>query len=292
MNQIINKEPIAILLGVYNGELYIKEQIESILSQSFKDWILYIRDDASTDNSLEIINQYAQNHDKITIIKDKLGNLGCNGNYFHLLSLVESKYYMFCNADDYWYSNKIEVSYKRMLLEESKAKNVPIIVHTDLTISDKSLNVLSDSYWESVNTDPEKFKTFNRTGICSCVSGATMLFNHHVKGLSYPVPIHAPFFDQWMALKVVKVGIIATIHESTMSYRQIGTNLAAVSIGDDYSFLNKIKTINKVIYQNIKEANMLRNIGWGNFIKYVYYKIFILLILRFGKKYKREDYAH
>lgn len=290
MSQIINTEPIAILLGVYNGALYIREQIESVLSQSFKDWVLYIRDDASTDNTLEIIDQYARDYDKIIIVKDNKGNLGCNGNYFHLLSLIESKYYMFCNADDYWYPNKIEISFNRMLLEESKANNLPIIVHTDLTISDKHLNVLSDSYWESVNTDPEKFKTFNKSGICSCVSGATMLFNHPVKGLSYPVSDHAPFFDQWMALKIVEVGVIATIHKSTMSYRQIGTNLAAVSIGDDYSFLNKIKTINKVIKLNIKEAKMLSNIGWGNFVKYIYYKINVLLILRFGEKYKRENY--
>lgn len=290
MIPIINEQPIAILLGVYNGELYIKEQLESLLSQSFKNWTLYIRDDASIDNTLEIIESYAKAYENIFILKDDKGNLGCNGNYFSLLSKVESKYYMFCNADDYWFYNKIEISFEKMISAENKTNDLPIIVHTDLTISDKNLNILSNSYWESVNTDPEKFKTFNKSGICSCVSGATMLFNQSAKEISFPVSKFAPFFDQWMALKVVKTGLILTIHQSTMSYRQIGTNLAAVSIGKDYSFSNKIKTLNIVLKQNIKEATMLRNIGWGGAVKYLYYKIIVLVILRVGTKYKRENY--
>ncbi len=286
MNKFVSKMPIAILLGVYNGDLYIKEQIDSILAQSYKNWTLYIRDDASTDNTLDIIKQYANDFDNIIVIKDDEGNLGCNGNYFKLLSLIESKYYMFCNADDYWFSSKIELTYKQMLFEESKNENLPIIVHTDLSISDKNLNILSKSYWESTNTDPKNFKTFNKIGICSIVAGATMMFNQQVKSLTFPVSKYAPFFDHWMALKVVKYGVIATIYQPTISYRQIGTNLAAVTINKENSLLYKIFSIKKVIKENIKEATMLKNIGWGSYVKYIYYKITVLFMLRFGKKYK------
>lgn len=290
MDKIVNKTPIAILLGVYNGALYIEEQIESILVQSYKDWTLYVRDDASTDNTLNIIREYAKKHDNIVVINDLDGNLGCNGNYFRLLSLVESEYYMFCNADDYWFPAKIQLSMEKMKEEEIKNKNVPIIVHTDLSISDKNLNILSDSYWENTNTDPEKFKTYNKLGICSVVAGATMLFNQKVKELTFPVAKNAPFFDHWMALRVVKNGVIATVHASTISYRQIGTNLAAVTINQENSFFNKIASIRKVIKANVREATMLKDIGWGSYAKYTYYKIVVLFMLRFGKKYKRSLY--
>lgn len=290
MNTIINNSKIAILLGVYNGELYIGEQIDSIISQTYKDWTLYIRDDASTDNTLEIITKYEKDFSNIVIIKDDGGNLGCNGNYYKLLSLVHSDYYMFCNADDYWLSNKIKLSIDRMIKINSLNNNIPIIVHTDLSISDKSLNILVDSYWQDTNTDPEKFKSKNKLGICCIVAGATMLFNKKVKELTFPFSQSPIFFDHWIALSVAEIGIISSIHIPTILYRQIGTNLAAVTIKNENSFINKIVSIKKVIKANVKEAKMLNDIGWGSYLKYIYFKIVVLCILRFGKRYKSISY--
>ncbi|MCG2679935.1 MAG: glycosyltransferase [Kiritimatiellae bacterium] len=286
---IINKTQIAILLGVYNAEPYIKEQIESILSQSLNNWTLYIRDDASTDNTLQIINEFAFKNKNIVVLADKDGNLGCNGNYFRLLEMVESQYYMFCNADDYWYPFKIELSFKRMKYEEESDKSRPIIIHTDLTITDRNLNVLVESFWTSVNINPEKYKTYNRLGACSIVAGATMLFNTPVKKLTFPVSDSAPFFDYWIALKVVKEdGVIASIHKSTIAYRQIGTNLAGVTIGNENKIYYKIKNIKNVLKFNIEKAKMLKSIGWGDYLKYIYYKVIVSFIIRFSHKYDKE----
>lgn len=286
MDKIINKTPIAILLGVYNGALYIEEQIDSIISQTYKDWTLYVRDDASTDNTLEIIREYEKKYDNIVVVNDVDGNLGCNGNYFRLLSLIDSEYYMFCNADDYWFPNKIQLSIEKMKEVQAENSGKPIIVHTDLSISDRDLNILSDSYWEDTNTDPERFKSYNKLGLCCVVAGATMLFNRKVKELTFPVSPDGPFFDHWMALQVVDKGIISTVHAPTISYRQIGTNLAAVTIKNENSFFNKIATFRKVIKANVREANLLKGIGWGSYAKYIYYKVIVLFMIRFGKKYK------
>lgn len=290
MKKIVNNSEIAILLGVYNGAKYIEEQIESILSQSFKNWTLYIRDDASNDNTLDILKKYESLYDNIVVIEDSDGNLGCNGNYFRLLSLIESKIYMFCNADDYWLPFKIELSYSRFILEESRFQGKPIVVHTDLTISDANLNVMENSYWESINTDPELFKSFNKLGLCSVVAGATMMFNNEVKNLSFPVADKAPFFDHWIALKVVGKGVISSIHKPTMLYRQIGTNLAAVSIGKQNSFLYKIKNLKKVFKINYKEAVMLKSIGWGGYGKYLIFKFIVFYMCRYGPKYKSGSF--
>jgi len=287
LNNIIeNNSKIAVLLGVYNGGPYLRVQLDSLISQTFRDWTLYIRDDASTDNTKEIIREYCSNYNFIKEIDDEDGNLGCNGNYFRLLSCVESKYYMFCNADDYWFKNKIEISYERMVYEEKAHPMKPVIVHTDLSISDHDLNIIQNSYWEAVNTDPNEFKSYNLLGLCNISSGATMIFNNSVKAITFPVHKDAPFFDHWMSLKVVKAGIIATINEPTISYRQIGTNLAAVSIGKGNTILGKIFNLKSVFLKNRKEARMLKNIGWGGTLKYLYYKVIILLKLRFGKRYK------
>lgn len=57
MSKIVNVRPIAILLATYNGEKYLAEQIESILQQNNKEWTLYIQDDGSKDNTLDIIQE-------------------------------------------------------------------------------------------------------------------------------------------------------------------------------------------------------------------------------------------
>lgn len=287
MSKIINDSSIAILLGVYNGEPFLKEQIDSLLNQSFRDWTLFIRDDFSTDKTQEIIKEYCNKYSFIVQVKDEDGNLGCNGNYFRLLEEIDSKYYMFCNADDFWFSNKIAISFERVLEEEKKNPSTAIIVHTDLSISDKNLNIISDSYWEDVNTDPKYFKTYNLLGVCNICAGATMLFNKKAKELTFPLPkSDSIFFDHLMALRIADKGIISTIYVPTMAYRQIGTNLAAVSLGDENSVVSKMKNFKQIINSNKIEIAKLEKAEWGGTFRYLFYKMVALSKIRFGKKYK------
>jgi len=277
-----NNRNIAILLGVYNAEKYILEQLNSIMNQSYKDFTLYIRDDASSDSTLSKIIEFAQNYSNIKIINDSLGNLGCNGNYFHLLSLVDSNYYMFCNADDFWADNKIELSMKEMEEAERKHINSPIIVHTDLAVTDENLNILHESLWKFNNLDPKGIDSFNKIGVCNTVAGATMLFNPKVKEITFPVNNFAPFFDHWMSLQTRKHnGIIIPVYRPLVYYRQIGTNLAAINLGEKNTISYKIKNIKEIFKINKKEALMLKRIGWGGYIKYLFYKIKIFALLRF-----------
>lgn len=276
---------IAILLGAYNAEKYLEEQLDSILNQTYKNWILYIRDDFSTDQTKKIIESYSAKFANIVMVDDSLGNLGCNGNYFHLLNQITEEYYMFCNADDYWLEDKIKLSIERMLEVEEKNPDVPIIVHTDLAITDAKLKIIYESLWKFDNLIPEKFANYNDIGISCIVAGATALFNNKAKNLTFPVPDDAPFFDHWMALQVTKhKGIISSIHIPTIYYRQIGTNLAAIPVGEKNTIVYKIKNIAEVYKINKKEADMLKSVKWGGYSKFLFYKIKIIFITRFLNK--------
>ena len=136
-----NSRPIAILLAVYNGEKYLREQIDSVIAQTNKDWTLYIRDDASTDSTLAIIHEYSERYDNVISVEDGDGNLGCRGNFFRLLEVVESKYYMFCDGDDVWFDFKVQLTYDAMLKADIEEMR-PVIVHTTWTLTDADLNVL------------------------------------------------------------------------------------------------------------------------------------------------------
>jgi len=276
-----NKNKIAILVGIYNAEKYIEEQLHSIMCQTNNDYTVYIRDDASQDNTLLIVSRFIENYDNIVLIKDDLGNLGCNGNYFHLLSMIDSDYYMFCNADDYWVDNKIELSMKEMEKAENEYPDLPIIIHTDLAITDQNLNIIYDSLWNYDNLDPKYIQSFNEIGVCNTVAGATMLFNKKVKDITFPVNQYAPFFDHWMALQTIKNGgIIIPIYKSLVYYRQIGTNLGLLNIGTKNTIKYKIRNIKEVYKTNKKQAIMLKRIGWGSTIKYLFYKFKIFSALR------------
>lgn len=279
----MNQKKVAILLGAYNAEKYIKEQIDSIIDQSFDNWTLFLRDDNSSDNTLQILRQYAEQYENIIVIEDSLGNLGCNGNYFHLLNLIDAEYYMFCNADDFWIKDKIKMSLEKMCLAEKKinSKEKPIIIHTDLSITDDSLNIIYNSLWDYDRLDPAEMYTFDKTGVCNTIAGATMLFNNPTKKITFPVSPFAPFFDHWMALKVLQAGgIILPIYTPTVLYRQIGTNLAAINMGRKNTLGYKIRNIKKIIKINFKEAKMLKKIGWGGYGKYFVIKIYVFLKLR------------
>ena len=265
-----NTKSIAILLSIYNGSKYIKEQIDSIIRQTNNDWTLYIRDDASIDDTVEIIKEYERANSNIILIEDNLGNLGAHGNFFQLLSSVNSQYYMPCDGDDIWFEDKISISLDRMSEEEKLNPNIPIIVHTDFTICDQDMNVISESYWESRNLNPEKYKSYIGMAMEVVAGGSLMFFNQKVKDISYPLPSKTPIYDYYIPIQTIKTGVIASIYKSTKLYRRHSSNYSEFR-------LLKSKTILGTIKKRITDykfiSGELENMGWGGFWKFLFYKI-------------------
>ncbi len=113
---------VAILLSTYNGQLYLKEQIDSLLDQTYKNWCLFVRDDGSSDDTLQIISTYAKKcPERIVLLTDNRGNIKPAASFMQLLSMVDMDYYMFCDQDDIWLSTKIERTYEEMVsIEKSE----------------------------------------------------------------------------------------------------------------------------------------------------------------------------
>jgi len=278
-----NTKNIAILLAAYNAEKYLAEQIDSLLTQTNSDWTLYIRNDGSKDNTSKIISDYCEKYSNIIEI-DKGGiNLGCRNNFFRLLEVVDSEYYMFCDADDVWLPNKIEISFNRVLELEIKYPNIPILAHSDAIICDNKLNVISESFWKSTGINPEKFVKYNYICICCTVGGAKSIFNKKVKEFIFPLENNTLIFDYWIAIKVAKHGIISVIDIPLIKYRQHENNLLGVTVGKGNSFLNKLRNAKSLFKQYREESNKLKTIGYGSFTKYLFYKAIVIYKIRFQK---------
>jgi glycosyltransferase involved in cell wall biosynthesis len=277
-----NTKRIAILLAAYNAEKYLAEQIESLISQTNQNWTLYLRNDGSKDNTGKIILDYCNSYSNIIEIDEGGENLGCRNNFFRLLEVVESEYYMFCDADDVWFHDKIEISMNRIQEVSMLNPNKAVLVHTDSAIYDADLNLVAESFWKNVNINPDKFLSFNQICVCCCIGGSTMLFNKKVKELVFPLADNDLIFDYWIAINTVKHGVISTIHSPTKKYRQHNSNVCGVTIGADNSIYKKLIN-SKSLFKSYKhESDMLKTIGYGSFTKYLFYKLLVILKTRFS----------
>ena len=107
-------EKIDILMATYNGEKYLEEQIESILNQTYSNFRLIISDDCSTDRTCAILKEYAQKDNRIELYFQEK-NLGYVKNFEFLLGKVESELYMLSDQDDYWFPEKVEKTYNKLI---------------------------------------------------------------------------------------------------------------------------------------------------------------------------------
>ena len=272
----INSAPIAILMATYNGSSCLKEQLDSLYNQTVSDWTLYIRDDCSTDNTIEIIAEYITIYSNIIIIKDGDKNIGAKNNFMRLLECVDSKYYMFSDQDDVWLPNKIEISLVQMHKLEKNNIDQPILVHTDVSLVDSKLCLLAKSFWQESNINPNAMKGYNYLAICSYATGCTTLFNLKAKEVSFPVKEKAFMHDWWVSTQVAKKGIIFSIYDQTVLYRQHENNVFGVLYGKERKSLAKLRHLGSVLRENINYYKILNDLEYGSFLKFLFYKVIIL----------------
>ena len=217
---------LEILLSTHNGEAFLSEQIDSLLSQSFTNWKLCIRDDGSTDGTQQIITHYVNLcSSKIVQYHDTLGCIGASQSFSELISHSRAQYIALCDQDDVWCSNKLAIQMSKMLEEEGKlGRDFPLLINTDLQVTDQALNVLSGSLWRYQNLDPEGMCDLRHVLAQNHFTGCTFLMNRALINSSLPVSDMAIMHDWWLALVAAAKGAIISINESTVLYRQHGEN--------------------------------------------------------------------
>jgi glycosyltransferase involved in cell wall biosynthesis len=237
---------IDILMAVYNGESYISAQIDSIISQSVSNWRLIILDDASKDNTLEILKRYEETHPEQIIVHQNETNSGsAQENFYNLLKYIKHNYVMFCDHDDIWEEQKIEKTYRRMLELEAIVENpkTPLLVHTDLKVVDKNLEVINPSMFKLQNLD-SKATRLNQLLVQNIVTGCTVMVNMSLISKMGITPKNSIMHDWWFALIATSFGAISFIEEPTILYRQHSNN--QVGAKDVSSFAYKLgRLINK-----------------------------------------------
>ena len=142
---------LAILLATYNGEKFLAEQLDSLFSQTYSDFIIYAHDDGSTDQTVGILHQYQNKYPEKLIILDYEPTGGAKNNFYSLMQRVDADYYMFCDQDDIWLPFKVDVSLKKIQGMELTYICMPCLVFSDLRVVDHQLNTISDSFKEEIS---------------------------------------------------------------------------------------------------------------------------------------------
>lgn len=256
----MEEKKFAVILSAYNGEKYIQEQLESILSQTYKNIEIVVRDDGSKDNTIQIVEQYINKGKNIRLIKGK--NLGFVKSFFELLKLVEADYYAYCDQDDIWKKDKIERAYLGLSkLDDTK----PNLFFSNSDYYDMEMNFVAHG---------EKEKVYNfRNSLVECVTqGMAMCINKKARDMIVKnIPEKCTFHDQWTYMLCSAFGELYYDDKSLVKYRRHTKAVTA----EGKSFIElQIWRIKKILF-----GNMLKTIKEQ--IK-EFYKIY-------GEELKEED---
>lgn len=221
----MNKK-IEILAATHQAASFVSQQLDSLLAQTYKNWTCLILDDKSTDQTHKIVDLYIKkypNHFRQIPSNDKI--TGPVQIFSRLMRHSREPYIMFCDHDDVWKPDKIQISLDKMAKLESKyGSKIPLLVHSDLEVVDENLNIICESFWKYQAIDPEK-NHFNRLLVQNTVTGSTILANRCLLDKCGEIPQNALQHDHWLALVASAFGKIGIIHTATNRYRQHDCNV-------------------------------------------------------------------
>jgi glycosyltransferase involved in cell wall biosynthesis len=212
-----------ILLSTHNGRRFLMEQLDSLSSQSFPDWTLFVRDDGSTDDTQDVLRAYrSARPGQMQVFEG--AREGAARSFAELLSHANAPYVMFCDQDDVWMEDKIERSLAAMQeMEKEHGPETPLLVHTDLCVVDADLKPLAASFTSKMRLQPEHVP-LKRLLVQNVPTGCTMLLNRALVSRIGHIPPQARMHDMWVALVAALFGRIHYLPAATVYYRQHADN--------------------------------------------------------------------
>ncbi|WP_158798501.1 glycosyltransferase family 2 protein [Pedobacter sp. L105] len=232
---------ISVVMTTYNGEKYLEQQLDSILSQTLLPAELIVCDDCSTDGTVLILKKYQQKGLLTYVVNDH--QLGLIDNFKNAVSLTtEMNYVALSDQDDLWLPDKLERSAE---LLKTLDQQLPAMVYTDLLLVDENDKVLNPSFRNELGQD--KYRHNLQTLLFgNFVNGCTMLMNPALKQYFREIPNDVRLnHDGWIALAAFTFGEAKEIPLPLVRYRKHESN---VSIAADTKPRNRYRsTLNEVI---------------------------------------------
>ncbi len=206
---------ISVAMATYNGEKYIKEQLDSILKQLNANDEVIISDDGSTDNTLEIINSYNDSRIKVFDGPHK----GVKQNFANAINYCTGKYIFLSDQDDVWMDNKVE----KVL--ETMEEGYNCVLH-DAVVMDSNLSeIIYNSFFKFRNTSTGIVRNMIKNSYIGCC----MCFDKKIKDKLSIIPDSVNMHDQWIGLLSERVGKVFLLNEKLIKYRRHDMNVSKMT---------------------------------------------------------------
>lgn len=219
------RRSVSVAMAVYNGETYLREQMDSILSQLEGGDEVVISLDPSTDGTRDIIKEYCLKDSRIHLCYGP-GN-GVIKNFENAIRHCRNEIIFLADQDDVWKTDKVE-----KVLKGFKDPKVMVVLH-DSEVVDESLNVLQPSFFDIKQCRPGIMKNIIKNSYIGCC----MAFRRKCTKYFLPFPDKLPMHDQWIGLCCELLGKASFIDEPLLMYRRHGVNLSAMNHASVFQML-------------------------------------------------------
>lgn len=222
---------ISVCMATYNGEQYVKEQIQSILRQIPDDSELIISDDGSTDGTVNEINSIEDG--RITLLNNNEKH-GIIGNFSNAINNSSGDFIFLSDQDDVWLDGKVETMMNYLQSYD--------LVHCDSAVTDKDLNIIYDSIYKKIKSGPGLLKNIIR----STYYGSHMAFRRKIYEDAKPFPDKyidgemAVGYDLWLGLVAEITGSVKFIDKQLMLYRRNNNSYVSPEFKSDNSLVHKL----------------------------------------------------
>lgn len=214
-----------ILLATFNGARYLPQLLDSLHSQTLCTWHLLVRDDGSSDSTVQIIRSSTEKDPRIELLEDDQGRLGVTRSFEVLMTEAlsrEADFFALCDQDDIWLPEKLETLTTALL--DGGCIDRPALAFSDLVVTDAKLDVLNPSFFAlshggNALACPGKWLLLQ-----NLVPGCAMVGNQELLRRCLPMPTTAVIHDWWVLLCAASMGQVISVPEPLILYRQHGAN--------------------------------------------------------------------
>lgn len=242
---------ILVLVAARNGELYIGEQLDSILAQTVPGIRILVSDDCSGDHTPEIAREYERRFpQQVQVWQRQSPSGGAAAHFLDLLARTARmeeppEYVLLSDQDDVWLPYKAEKLLSQMKRTETEgpagktdsvgepggSRKLPVLIHSDLTVTDEKLNVIAPSFFAYQKVSPQR-RALPQLLVQNNVTGGAVMLNRPLLELLKTPPQVCLMHDSWLALVASCFGVISWVDEPLYYYRQHGANALGAEKGD------------------------------------------------------------
>lgn len=211
---------VSIAVTTYNGSRYLRQQLDSLLTQDYPNIEIVVADDCSSDDTRLVLSEYEGNDQFRWYQNDS--NLGYVKNFEKVIAKCKGEFIALCDQDDIWYPNKISRTMKEFNSDEIMLaySNADLIAEND--------SLLPSSLMERMPISPIIGKGFRKFYFYSTVNGCCAVFRSGLYRGSAPFPDEVPH-DWWLAYRAARLGGVSYVDERLLGYRQHDMNAEGIS---------------------------------------------------------------